>query len=437
MIEEVRLPEISENVDSGDVINLLVQVGDWVEKDQPLVELETEKASFEVPSPVKGKVTEVLIQEGQTVNVGQVIMKIDTEAKAEAEKPKEAAPKEEKKATPAEKPQREEKAPPPKKEERPAPPPRRPMHEDKPKAGAPVAAAPSVRQLARELGIDIAEVTATGEAGRITTEDVKDHVRRILTGQPAPTAQAGAAPASRPLPDFEKWGDVKREKVSSIRKKIADTLSFTWSNIPQVTQYDQADITGLEASRRDYAKKTGTKLTVTAIALKAAAKALKAFPTCNATYDPEREEIIYKQYYHLSVAVDTDRGLLVPVIRDVDQKSILQLSEELNDLAERTRQHKVTPDEMGGGNFTITNLGGIGGTAFAPILYWPQSAILGVARASMQPAVRDGRIEGRLILPLSLSYDHRIIDGADGIRFLRFIVNTLENPLFLALDEND
>lgn len=446
MIEEVRLPEISENVESGDVINLLVNVGDWVEKDQPVVELETEKASFEVPSTVKGKVIEILVKEGENVKVGQVLLKVDTEAKAEAKpaQPKEPESKpqakeeakEEKKPTPA--PKGQEEATPIRKQGVPmAPkaPAARAAKEEEGKPSGPVPASPSVRQLARELGIDIAEVSGTGDGGRITDEDVKSHARQIITGQPA-RAAAAAAPAAKPLPDFGQWGEIERKKITTIRKKIADTLTQTWSTVPQVTQYDQADITGLEASRKDFAKRTETRLTVTAIALKAAALALKEFPNCNATFDPQQEEIVYKKYYHISVAVDTDRGLLVPVIRDVDQKGILRLSDELNDLAERTRKHRVTPEEMGGGNFTITNLGGIGGTGFAPILYWPQSAILGIARAEMRPCVRDGRIEGRLILPLSLSYDHRIVDGAEGIRFLRFIVNYLENPLLLALDQN-
>jgi pyruvate dehydrogenase E2 component (dihydrolipoamide acetyltransferase) len=439
MIEEIRLPEISENVDSGDVIRLLVKIGDRIEVDQPVVELETEKASFEVPSPVKGKVVEISVKEGQNVKVGQVLLKVDTEAAQEV-KPAEPAPETQEAKPPAEEPPREEKAP-PKETPKPAPPEpqaaaRRRPHAEKPGPSGPVAAAPSVRQLARELGIDIGDVAASGEAGRVTAEDVKEHARRIIAAT-AGAPPSGVAPAFKPLPDFSAWGEIERQKVSTIRKKIADTLSCTWATVPQVTQYDQADITGLEESRKRYVQPTGRKLTVTAIVLKVAAKALKAFPVCNAVFDPQREEIIYRRYCHISVAVDTDRGLLVPVIRDVDKKGILELSDELNDLAERTRQHKVAPDEMGGGGFTVTNLGGIGGTAFAPILYWPQSAILGIARASMQPVVRDGRIEGRMILPLSLSYDHRIIDGAEGVRFLRFIVNTLENPLRLALDEND
>ena len=420
MIEEIRLPEISENVDSGDVINILVNVGDMIEKDQPVVELETDKASFEVPSTVKGKVVEVNIEVGQNVKLGEILIKVDPEGKAEA-----AAPKAEDKQPVQEK---ETKAP--------APAPTRTPPKPQPQTAttsSAAAASPAVRQLARELGIDISAVPATGQAGRITAEDVKEYARKLITGGPA-QAPAAAGPMTRPLPDFSQWGEVERQRVTSIRKKIAETLSFTWSTVPQVTQYDQVDITALEATRKAYVKKTGNRLTVTAIALKVAALALKKFPNVNATYNPQQQEIIFKHYVHISVAVDTDRGLLVPVIRDVDQKSIVELSDELNSLSERTRQHKVTPEEMGGGNFTITNLGGIGGTGFAPIIYWPQTAILGMARGGMQPRVIDGRIEGRMILPLSLSYDHRIIDGVEGLRFLRFIVNTLENPLLLSLD---
>ena len=241
------------------------------------------------------------------------------------------------------------------------------------------------------------------------------------------------------MPDFSKWGEIEREQITVTRRKISETLSYTWSNVPQVTQYDQADITNLEESRKLYLKKSEekiSKLTITSIALKVAALAMKEFPKFNSSFDSERNEIIYKKYFHISVAVETDRGLLVPVIRDVDKKSIIELSEELNSLAEKTRQHKVTPDEMVGGNFTISNLGGIGGTNFAPIIYWPQVAILGISRATHQLCYVDGAFEPRLILPLSVSYDHRIIDGVEGLVFLRWIVQHLENPLLLSLDEN-
>ncbi len=428
MIEEVRLPEISENVESGDVIQVLVKVGDFIDKEQSIVELETEKAAFEVPSPVKGKVTEVNMKEGDKVQVNQVIIKVDTEAKT-GEKPKESEPKkaEKKQAQP---PEKEKKQYVMKNVEVP-----KESEEFAEKTSIePVPAAPSVRQLARELGIDIHKITGTEEGGRISADDVKEYAKNLISGQTTNTSVV----KSRPLPDFSKWGEIERETITATRRKISETLSYTWSNVPQVTQYDQADITNLEESRKLYLKKTGennSKLTITSIALKVAALALKQFPKFNSSFDPEKNEIIYKKYFNISIAVETDRGLLVPVIRNVDKKNIIDLSEELNNLAEKTRQHKVTPDEMVGGNFTISNLGGIGGTNFAPIIYWPQAAILGISRAAHQLCYVNGAFEPRLILPLSISYDHRITDGAEGLIFIRWIAQHLENPLLLTLDE--
>lgn len=445
MIKEVKLPEISENVESGEVIEVLVQVDDMVEKEQSLAVLETEKATFEVPSPAKGKIIEISISEGDTVNVGQVIAKIDTEGKAE-EKPKKEAAKEpsEEKTEEAEEKEapKEPKKPEGKEEDKKTSkePKKSPVSEGE-KLEAPsqtagaVPAAPSVRQFARELGIDIAQVSGSAPGGRITADDVKRYAKQQIAAASGKSA-ATATQQTKPLPDFTKWGQVERQAASVTRKKIAETLSFTWSNVPQVTQYDQADITLLEELRKEYGdqvKEAGGKLTMTSILLKAVTLALKDFPKFNTSYDTETQEIIYKKYYHISIAVDTDRGLLVPVVRDADQKSLLELSVELSELAEKARNHKVTPDDMTGGNFTITNLGGLGGTAFAPILYWPQTAILGVARAAKQPVLIDGKMETRLIAPLSLSYDHRIIDGAEGVRFLRYIVDLLEKPFLLVL----
>ena len=440
MIEEVRLPEISENVESGDVIQILVKAGDFIEKEQSIVELETEKAAFEVPSPVKGKVTEVNMKEGDTVKVNQVIIKVDTEAetserprepeqkgtveKQEPETAKQALPKKEKEAK-EEKNQVERKSI---------------EYQEKTEDLAekanikPVPAAPSVRQLARELGIDIRRVTGTEEGGRISAADVKEYAKNMIAGQPAKSAHV----KGKTLPDFTKWGETERKQITVTRRKISETLSYTWSNVPQVTQYDQADITNLEESRKLYSKKAGqenAKLTITSIALKVAALAMKEFPKFNSSFDSERNEIIYKKYFNISVAVETDRGLLVPVIRDVNKKSIVELSEELNSLAEKARQHKVTPEEMVGGNFTISNLGGIGGTNFAPIIYWPQVAILGISRAAHQLHYINGSFQPRFILPLSISYDHRIIDGVEGLLFIRWVAQRLQNPLLLSLDE--
>jgi pyruvate dehydrogenase E2 component (dihydrolipoamide acetyltransferase) len=379
MIKEVFLPEISETVEAGDVIEVFVKVGDSVEVERPLVQLETEKATFDVPSPVKGQIVEINIEAGQKVKVGQLLMKVETVVTQAAAAPPASKPQESK--------QREKEVA-SKKVQTPPPAPPKP-----------------------------ASVAAPVSQDR--------------------TVRPASATAAKALPDFAAWGPIERKAITTTRKKIAETLSYTWATVPQVTQYDHADITTLEQFRKQCApraEKVGGKITVTSIALKAVAYAMRQFPQFNASFDSEKDEIIYKNYCHLCVAVDTDRGLLVPVIRDVDKKSLLQIAIELTSLAERTKQHKVTPDEMVGGNFTVSNLGGLGGDAFAPIIYWPQAAILGVARAAQRPVYVDGQLQPRLIVPLSLSYDHRIIDGADGIRFLRKVVEFLENPFLLALE---
>ena len=441
MVEEIRLPEISENVESGEVIEILVKEGDFIQVEEPIVELETEKAAFEVPSPVSGKVVEINIQQGQEVKVGQTLIKVDTEAQKGQEKtsptkqpkPENKKPAVEQKAVES---SHSEKIPKETESEGPSTEVEQiELAEKEPVSTTATApASPSVRQLARELGIDVNEVAGSGPDSRISADDVKKYAKSLIAGVPV----AASAKQSKALPDFTKWGSIERKAMTATRKKIADTLNYTWSNVPQVTQYDQADITILEQFRHQYSQKVeeaGGKLTITSILLKVVASALKEFPIFNASVDEEKEEIIYKKYFNIAVAVDTDRGLLVPVVRDVDKKGILQLSVELTQLAEKTRQHKVSPEEMTGGNFTISNLGGIGGTSFAPIIYWPQVAILGVARSSKRPVYINGGFEPRLILPLSLSYDHRIIDGAEALRFLRWIAENLEKPFLLAIQE--
>ena len=296
-------------------------------------------------------------------------------------------------------------------------------------------APPSVRRLARELGVDINEVEGSGPGGRITEDDVKAHVRLTMTtpGAVRPTAPAPAAS----LPDFSKWGEVERQPMRAVRRKTAEHLSYAWSTIPHVTHFDKADITELEQTRKRYESKAeagAAKLTVTAIVVKVAAAALKMFPQFASSLDMPREELIYKKYCHIGVAVDTDRGLLVPVIRDVDKKNILEVSAELAQLAERARNRKITPEDMEGGVFTISNLGGIGGTHFSPIVNSPEVAILGIARARMEPVFLNGMFQPRLMLPLSLSYDHRVIDGADAARFLRWVAEALEQPSLLLLE---
>jgi pyruvate dehydrogenase E2 component (dihydrolipoamide acetyltransferase) len=295
----------------------------------------------------------------------------------------------------------------------------------------PAPAAPSVRRIARELGVEIDHVTGTGASGRISVEDVKEHVKRLVSG-----VSRGGGTAAEALPDFSRWGEVERQPMRAVRRKTAEHLSSAWSTIPHVTQHDLADITSLDQLRKRYAKQTeaaGGALTVTSIAVKVVAAALKAFPQFNASIDMAAGELILKKYINVGVAVDTDRGLLVPVIRDADTKNIVQLSIELSQLAEKARSRKIALDEMQGGCFSISNLGGIGGTSFTPIVNAPEVAILGISRARMEPVYTDGQFAPRLMLPLSLSYDHRVIDGADGIRFLRWVVEALEQPFLLAL----
>jgi pyruvate dehydrogenase E2 component (dihydrolipoamide acetyltransferase) len=296
-------------------------------------------------------------------------------------------------------------------------------------------AAPSVRRMARELGVDISQVGGSGAGGRISIEDVKAHAKRLVSA--VATAGSGAAP-SVPLPDFSRWGEIDRQPMRAVRRKTAEHLSAAWATIPHVTQHELADITGLEELRQRHSKQVeaaGGKLTVTAIAVKIVATALKVFPQFNSSIDLAANEIVFKKFVNIGVAVDTDRGLLVPVIRDADTKNIAQISVDLAQLSDKARTRKIALDEMQGGCFSISNLGGIGGTFFTPIVNAPEVAILGISRAKMEPVYssESGEFAPRLMLPLSLSYDHRVIDGADGIRFLRWVVDAFEQPFLLAL----
>ena len=439
MATEFKLPELGENIESGDLIKILVSVGDRVEKDQPVIELETEKATIEVPSSVSGTVKEIHVKAGQKIKVGQLVLTVEDGAagKAEAKAEKKAEPVPEarvEKAKTTMAPAAVEEA---KEEETktavpaaapPAPPPR----PEAPREVAP--AAPSVRRLARELGIDINKVPGSGPGGRISDEDVKAYAKHLITEGAA--ARPTAAPAAAPLPDFSKWGEIERKPMSNVRRKTAEHMIHAWTTIPHVTHYDKADITELEQFRKrhsEQAKAAGGKLTVTAVALKVVASALKVFPQFAASIDVARDEIVYKKYCHIGVAVDTDRGLLVPVIRDADKKNIIELAVELQKVSEKARSKKLTLEDMTGGVFTITNLGGLGGTAFSPIVNAPEVAILGMARGSVEPIFLNGLFQPRLMLPLSLSYDHRLIDGADAARFLRWVAEALEQLSLLPL----
>jgi pyruvate dehydrogenase E2 component (dihydrolipoamide acetyltransferase) len=428
---EIKLPEIADNVTTAVVLEVLVKKGDTVEADDVLAELESDKASFELPSEAGGVVTEVKVSEGQQVKVGEVMFIIETgtatknEEKSEektVEKAEEKQPEDKEKA-PEKEPVLDEKSGSETKVE--------PTPDVSYVSAAHVPASPSVRRLARELGVDITQIKGTGPNDRVVEDDVKAFTKKVVQSN-ASGAGAGMIQDDFQLPDFSKMGEVRREKMDTIRKITAKAMAGSWQNIPHVFQFDKADITELEKFRRDYSKlveRKGAKLTVTAILLKLSAIALKTHPKFNASIDMKNEEIIYKEFVNIGVAVDTDRGLLVPVIRDVDKKSITELSLELNELAEKARTKKIKPDELQGANFTISNLGGIGGTNFTPIVNRPAVAILGVSRSQMEPVFIDGEFKPRMMLPLSLSYDHRLIDGADGARFLRWLVEAMQNPL--------
>src|SRR5215813_455067 len=446
---EFVLPELGEGMEAGDVVQVLVSVGESISEEQPVLELETDKAVVEVPAPVSGTVKAIHVQAGDKAAVGQLLLTVEMPASTAAatQAPRTPAPaavslpptSENRTATDKvvpglpELPAHTAPVPPGQSRSSVAPP------QQPPEAPRPaVPAAPSVRQLAREIGVDINQVQGSGAGGRISLEDVKRYARD-LHARPASQQFRHAWP-SVTLPDFTKWGAVERQPMSNVRRATAERMTQAWGTIPHVTQFDKADITDLEQLRQRYdaprVQSAGGKLTVTAIVLKVVAAALKRFPQFNASIDMTAHEVIHKAYYHIGVAVDTDRGLLVPVIRNVEQKNILELSVELTQLAERARGRKTTLEELQGGTFTITNLGGLGGTNFTPIINAPEVAILGLARSSMEPVYGDstGQFAPRLMLPLALSYDHRLIDGADGVRFLRWVVEALQQPFLLALE---
>ena len=447
---EFKLPELGENITQGDLVRLMISAGARVSEGQPVMELETDKAVVEVPSSVSGVVKEVKVKEGEKIKVGQVIFTLEgSAAKVEPARPR-TAPVEHvsgqhgarlafQAAIRAEG-KTEEQALPPDQPQPAAPVFSMPVQLGK-VAGTehrqPIPAAPHVRRLAREIGVDIYEVKGSGPGGRISEDDVKAYAKGLLAAASAAQAQPRAGHLAPPaLPDFAKWGKIERVSMRGVRRKTAEHLAESWVTIPHVTQHDRADITELEQLRARFAPKAeeaGGKMTVTAIALKVCAAALKVFPQFNASIDIEKEEIIYKQYINIGVAADTDRGLLVPVIRDVDKKNIVELAVELSGLSKKARDKKLTPGELEGGTFTITNLGGIGGVGFTPIVNHPEVAILGLSRSRMEPEWINGKFEPRLILPLSLSYDHRLIDGADAARFLRWIAEAFEQPFLLSV----
>lgn len=437
---EMRVPKLGDNVGAAEITQLLVAVGDVLSKDQAVMELESDKAAVEIPAPAAGKVLSLAVKMGDKVQEGDLVLVLEgstdastdsgTSASAGASKPAAASPAASPAALPVAAPRSQsgvegsvETGPPDVLE---------------PLPGSALPAAPSVRLFARELGVDLRKVTGTGLRGRISKEDVKAWVKGTLQAGPAAVSAGQTMTLATPdLPDFSQWGAIHSEKLSPVRRATAAQMHRAWSQIPHVTQFDQADITEVEVFRKARAKQVeaaGGKLTVTAILLKICALGLKRFPKFNASLDLKNEQVIYKDYIHIGVAVDTPRGLLVPVLRNVDSKGVTSLSVELGEVAKKARDRKLGMDDLQGGGFSISNLGGLGTTYFTPIVNWPEVAILGVGRAQTMPVWRDGQFVPRQIMPLSLSYDHRLIDGADAARFLRFVAEALETPLMLLME---
>ncbi len=427
---EFRLPELGENIETADITEVLIKIGDKVEIDQTVVEIETDKATVEVPSDIAGTVTEVYVKSGDTAKVGQVLFTVEGAAPASKVETKEE-PRPEFKGL------QELKVAEVKKTEDKPESVSVSVKREMPSKIAP--ASPSVRRFAREIGVDIHMVRGNGPGGRISIKDVKAYAKNIneeIAKGGVPTS-AGLGIKKELLPDFSKWGTVEVKPMTNVRKKTAEHLSYAWATIPHVTQMDKADITELDKLRKKFSprvEKTGGKLTVTAMLVKVVASALKVFPQFNSSIDMEKKEVIYKNYYNIGIAVDTERGLLVPTIKDADKMNVTKISVALTELSKRARDKKTTIEEMQGGTFSISNLGGIGGTYFTPIVNSPEVAILGVSRSAWEPKYIDGSFEPRFMMPLSLSYDHRIIDGADAIRFLRWIIDALENPFLLSLE---
>ena len=433
MASEFKLPSLGENVDSGDVVRILVKVGDTVQANQSVIEMETGKATVEIPTSVGGTIKTIHVKEGTKAKVGQVILTLEGGAAAPASAPAaKAAPA----PTPA--PAPAPVTPPPAPAAQPPP-----LPVTRPAAPAPVApvvattgsapASPSTRQFAREIGVDIGQVPGSGPGGRISVDDVKSFSR----SQGAGASRGPARPVQPPLPDFSRYGEVERQALNNIRVATAEQMSVCWNTIPHVTLHDKADITELEKLRnvsKRKAEAAGAKLTMTAFLVKIAASALKVHPKFNASLDLSKGEIVLKKFFNIGVAVDTERGLVVPVLRDVERRNVIQTAVELQRLADRAKARKLSPDDMTGGCFTITNLGSIGTSFFTPIVNLPEVAILGVGRAVHEPVLVDGFFQPRLMLPLSLSFDHRIIDGADGARFLRWIIEAIQNPVLLSLE---
>ena len=459
-IIEYLLPDLGEDIEEADVLEIHVQVGDLVVLEQPLMEIETEKATLDLPSSVAGIITAIHVSVGDTIKPGDRVISVragvaaveppavDSPVVHEPSAPAEASPPAESPPLPVYELPIEESSEPFSPEvsaatDGPAlrPAAVSPLLDGEPDA-RPVFASPSVRRFAREIGVDIRSVAGSGPGGRISEEDVKTASRWTQRAfrEPKPPATPHESPrAPAPLPDFAEFGPIERIPLSRLRRTIKRNMSVSWHEVPHVTLFHTADITDLEDLRRQYrsrAEDAGGRLTITAIMLKIVAVALKAHPHVNSSLDAESDELILKRYMHLGVAVDTPRGLVVPVIRDVDKKNIVQIAVELTSTSERARSGDLGLDDFRGSSFTVTNLGGIGTGHFTPIIHHPNTAILGLGRAERQAVWSDARDEWepRSIMPLSFTFDHRVIDGADGARFANWITDAIRQPLVLALE---
>ena len=412
---DIKLPKLGEGADSGTVVSILVKENDRVKKGQTLIELENEKAVAPIPSTADGVVAKIRVKEGDKISVGAVLLSLTVEGEAHAApEPKATAP--DKKTAVI----------------TPAPVEEAPLTEPEIESSLPPAASPSLRKLAREIGLDLRRVRGSEAGGRIVVADIKAYIQRLerLAAQ-ARTATAATGPAKAPAVsiDFSQWGPVVKKPLTSLRKTIAQRMAENWATIPHVHQFDEVDITGLTEWRKKYAaayEQKGARLTLTSFALVAVVKALKRHPIFNSSFDEATEQLVLKEYFNIGLAVDTDAGLIVPVLRHADKKSMLALSKDVADLAQKARERKVALEELKGSTFTISNQGGIGGGAFSPVINKPDAAILGLGRGALKPVVRDGKIEARLIMPICVAYDHRIIDGGSAARFVVDLVAAFE-----------
>jgi len=421
---DVKLPNLGEGADTGTVVNLFVKEGDQIQKDQPILELENEKAVASIPSTAAGVVSKIYVKPGDKVGLGARLIAITEAGGTPATPAPVATPKKESAARPRAaavvvEPEVEVTA------EEPA--------ENQTPSDSEIAAAPSIRQMASDLGIDLGKVRGSARGGRIVISDVRAYIQKLIRSAAQPKV-AGAAPgADKPAPekiDFSKWGGISKKPMSSLRKVISRRMVENWNAIPHVTQFDDADITSLLELRKKYVaayEQKGARLTVTSFVLKAVVDTLKKHPIFNSSLDEAAEEIVYKEYYHIGIAVDTEAGLLVPVIRDVDKKSLVEISKDLEELAKKARDRKVSADELKGGTFTISNQGGIGGAHFTPIVNKPEVAILGLGKGALKAVVKNNAVTPRMMLPIGLSYDHRVIDGGTAARFTVDLLQALEN----------